>query len=64
MNKPKTSFEWYLRNFYHLSTNDISDDQIDKYRIEFNIWQDASDKDKEKMWPTRAKSYADIEECN
>lgn len=63
MNTPAT-FEWYLKTFYNLNINDVPDDQVDKYRTEFEIWKDASGKDKKKMWPIRTNYFEDIEEYN
>ena len=40
----------------------LSDDDLDRYMSEFEIWQDASGENKRKMWPTRTKSYTDFEE--
>lgn len=62
MDNPGASFEWYLRTFYNLNINEISDHQIDSYRSEFEIWQDASGKDKAKMWPVGTRTYSDTED--
>lgn len=45
------TFEWYLRTFYNKDTEEMGDDQLDKYRTEFEIWKESSSKEKAQMWP-------------
>ena len=63
MKKPGATFEWYMKTFYSsVNAETLSDDDLDRYMSEFEIWQDASGENKRKMWPTRTKSYTDLEE--
>jgi hypothetical protein len=59
-----TSFEWYMKTFHsELAHEELSDEDYEFYRNEFEIWQESSGHDKRKMWPRSPESMKQEQMC-